>query len=61
MRSRPSPPRSGVVGLRLGRVVLQEFQAPGDPDHESLSQTLYRLQRDLSRYAPHTPSQGPSR
>jgi 6-phosphofructokinase 1 len=55
------PPRSGVVGLQSGQIVLQDFQASGSPDHESLSQTLYRLQKDLSRYAPHNPSQGPSR
>src|SRR4029079_9988457 len=42
--------RSGVLGLRGGEVLLQDFQGEPDPERTEAAQQLYQLQKDVSRW-----------
>jgi 6-phosphofructokinase 1 len=41
--------RSGVLGLRNGAMLLQDFEVPIDPERFESAQKLYQLQKDVSR------------
>jgi 6-phosphofructokinase 1 len=41
--------RSGVLGLRNGSIVLQDFENRIDPEQTEASERLYRLQKDVSK------------
>jgi 6-phosphofructokinase 1 len=42
--------RSGVVGLRGGQILLQDFQVEAGPRRTAEAQRLYQLQKDVSRW-----------
>jgi 6-phosphofructokinase 1 len=41
--------RSGVLGLRNGSMLLQDFRTRVDPERTEAAQRLYQLQKDVSR------------
>ena len=41
--------RSGVLGLRHGSILLQDFHGWHDPERIEAAERLYRLQKDVSR------------
>jgi 6-phosphofructokinase 1 len=41
--------RIGVLGLRNGSILLQDFQGPIDPERTETAQKLCQLQRDVSK------------
>jgi 6-phosphofructokinase 1 len=42
--------RSGVLGVRGGEILLQDFQATPDLERAETAQQLYQLQKDVSRW-----------
>ena len=41
--------QSGVLGLRHGSILLQDFQVPIDPELTETDHSLYKLQLDVSK------------
>ncbi len=41
--------RSGVLGLRNGLMLLQDFEVPIDPERNESAQRFYQLQKDVSK------------
>jgi 6-phosphofructokinase 1 len=42
--------RSGILGLRAGEILLQDFRAEPDPDRIEAARQICRLQKDVSRW-----------
>jgi 6-phosphofructokinase 1 len=41
--------QSGVLGLRQGMILLQDFEGPADPERTETADRLYQLQKDVSK------------